>query len=558
MIDHTRIQSDYDVEILFGSDYFHIVLSAAYDSGEIPSAVTVGDVSLQLQRPSVVNILVDSQYADIEVTVPVALEILGIPYGSHDVVIQIQVDITEADMGLAYVSLDQATIDLIGIAEDTSGIPGILEQVEQQLREILDRRITFDLLSPKLADVELPIAVLHTKKIAGDGGYQDVFGLYVNFGMKVVRPPLDPDTFWPRGNLSNAQSFLPADRSYAIGFNKATFERFGNDTWNRFALELPDGSIQYDIHPVLDGTEVIGHYKNLKITPRNGYIRLVIRMQIYIDGWPDADVEARWRFTVSVPNGSLKVDSHLHYFDADTGLLGNILGFVAGFLLGAFIGGVIGVSVFEFWEEGMANSYREKLEKRSEAIGLEYAFLAFPESQLLFSDQTDPFFVARYKVVHTHDEVHVDTDGMSFAGHAGIAIENEPKEVMLIDKTRGGGDQSWNGLLSLTYRTRTDGDLTLTIQEVLERLSLRKLAQVPLKPTRIRQTNTVVSDIRFVGGLDLHVAESTALQEVGALRVKGFQFIREYSQRNGRVVNAHYRARADDIVENNFESLPRF
>jgi hypothetical protein len=79
-----------------------------------------------------------------------------------------------------------------------------------------------------------------------------------------------------------------------------------------------------------------------------------------------------------------------------------------------------------------------------------------------------------------------------------------------------------------------------------------RLACVCLKPVRIRRNDTVVQEIEFEGGTRLRVPDAVVLQDAGAIVVTGYQLI------HPRDYHAYYRAKADFLKDNNFESLPEF
>ena len=61
-----------------------------------------------------------------------------------------------------------------------------------------------------------------------------------------------------------------------------------------------------------------------------------------------------------------------------------------------------------------------------------------------------------------------------------------------------------------------------------------------------------VANAHFASGLDLKVFEAVELQDVGAIILRGLQLI------HPKNANPYYRAPANNEIEDNFESLPRF
>lgn len=536
MIDNTRIKSGYDVEVLLGSEYFLNILKAAYRSGEMPSENEIDDnVNLEFGEPSSLVILADRNDADIEATIQFTLVVGGIPVLSQDSSIGIFLTITTNAISFEYSYLDDSTQETIRDIELATGTTGLLEEVENSIREAINRDVAFDFLSVEVAELKI-------KKLSSDIGYQAAFGLYVNLPLKVVRLPLDPDAWWPRGSLIGAVSFLPNDRSFAIGFGDQTFARFATDTLNSLGVRRADGSVHY---PLMEGDKITGKFTRIQINPRRrGNIRLVVNVEYFLEGLPNADVTAKYRLTPYIENGEFSIRPPvLIEFVFDIGFLGVLIPVLSGNILGAILSSKFGLG---YEAAGAVEG----------EIG--DAFLSIPDRITVSNDQRDPFFNCLYDLVNQYVEVKVDTHGMSLAGNVVLEAVNEPTDVMIIDKMRGQGANSWNGLVTLTYHTQTHGDIEMEIHEVLRRVPLREIARVGMNPTHIRREESVVSDIRFSSGLDLFTSESVALQTIGALVVNGYQLIREYQKQNGLLVSAHYRARANDQLDDNFESLPQF
>ena len=86
--------------------------------------------------------------------------------------------------------------------------------------------------------------------------------------------------------------------------------------------------------------------------------------------------------------------------------------------------------------------------------------------------------------------------------------------------------------------------------DTILRIPAGRLPSVCLTPTAIHREKTIVTAVQFSSGVVLRVADVVALQDAGALIVAGYQLIhpRDYSP--------YYRAKADNTIENNLESLP--
>ncbi len=553
MLDHSRLRTGFDLEILLGADYFLTVLGGAYDAGQIPSEIVTDDgTTIPVLRPTAVRILPDGESADIEVTVPVIL------VDQTDVILGMGVTVAADGITLDYRYLDDTTRGLIAFFGLITGQPDLLAQVEADLEENLNQEVPLDLVSGDVAEVQV-------KKVSAESDFQAAYGLYLNLDLKIAPQSGPPEAdFTPRGNLDAAVSFLPAELAFAVGVGLPTFPRLANDLWHGLGEEQDDGSLD---HPVKDGDDTVGVYKSIAITPALGSLRITVKSEIFIDLWPDAEVTAVFTFTPRVNAGVLRVDLELVEFDADTGLLGDFLSFLiggvvgaiiglffgpVGLVIGASIGGVGGIATLEIGEAVAEGAFSDKVEEQADEAGVASMFSAFPVRKRLFSDTRDPFFTRHYEVVNLFDEANVDLLGMSFGGSAVMQAINEPVDTTIVDKTRGNSPAAWNGLEALTYRLDSLGDVSMPIAEVLRRIPLQQLQRVRLRPIQVRRRKTIVTDIQFDSGVDLHVAETVALHDRGALVVLGYQLI------HPRDAKPYYRAWADQRLDNNFESLPDF
>jgi hypothetical protein len=79
-----------------------------------------------------------------------------------------------------------------------------------------------------------------------------------------------------------------------------------------------------------------------------------------------------------------------------------------------------------------------------------------------------------------------------------------------------------------------------------------RLAIVCLEPTRIRRKDTIIQEFEFGDGARLRVPEAVALQDAGAIVLRGYQLIHPRNYR------PYFRTPADSRTANNLESLPTF
>ncbi|MGC9472501.1 MAG: hypothetical protein ACP5D1_13290 [Bacteroidales bacterium] len=560
MIDHTRILTGYDIEVLLGAGYFLTIFEGAYDAGEIPDRIPTDDQGgfVSVGKPISVTILPDGTKnpqgvtADIELVIPVQL------VDWNDVIIGMALAIETDQVKMEYRYLDETTRGLIAFFGLITGQPDMLEKIETQLANNLNRSIPMDFTGNNVAEMKV-------RKVPEENGFQSAYGLYLNLNLKIASQDQPPEQdFIPRGDMGLAKSFLPAHRTFVVGIDKKTFNRMANDMWHGFG-ELKDNGTWH--HPVKDKDKKVGEYRSVSITPKDGKLKVTVKSVYFINNWPDADITATFLFTPRIENGKLLYDIKLTEFDADTGLLGDFLAFLIGGLLGALIGaffgpvgiaigaaigGVGGIATIEITEAVLEGQYDDRAEEEAKDADVTSAFSAFPVRKRLFTDDRDPFYHRHYEVVSHFDEANIDRDGMSLAGHAVMEQVNEPVETMIIDKKREASHDSWNGLASLKYRLASIGEVEMPIGEVLRRIPMKQIQCVRMRPRAVRRKETIVTDIQFESRVDFHVHETVALQDAGGLVLTGFRLI------HPKKTNPYYRAWADHRIENNFESLPFF
>ncbi|HWN70156.1 MAG TPA: hypothetical protein VNM90_21100, partial [Haliangium sp.] len=403
-----------------------------------------------------------------------------------------------------------------------------------------------------------------------------------------------------------ARSFLPRGKHIAVGLGQDTFERFANNIWHT-NLRAPDGS-----HPLPDGRHEGGGWSRVMVTPEDGKIRL--QLDCELPAGSPRQVTMSLVLTPAVSDGSLRysigpgTSADLWLLDdlfrgSSDGLLGGVMSFVAGLFIGgaAFAAlvsagmqstaGVIGFAVAERIVDGVARREARaqvagqplpeivcdgagiaQIARPRRGGGFDRSLLdAIPGSISISTDPPDQELLYRRSLLVTpvYDDWKVDATGFGVAGASATAMKHQPEIVSLVHATYDG-----DRLTALTYQRGDGRRQELSIEEVFDRAAegeleapfqlsqqpgeaaLRipegKLACVCLRPVAIRREDTVVREIEFENGLRLKVPDAVALQDAGALVVMGYQLI------HPRGAHAYYRARADGLTDNNFESLPEY
>jgi len=424
----------------------------------------------------------------------------------------------------------------------------------------------------------------------------------------------------PRGNADDAVSFLPLGKDVAFGLSKETFSRFANNIWHT-QLRADDGTHPLPDKENKKGdwskVTMSGGDGKIKIKLEGD---IPVDSPI-IDLVPDPHVTITLTITPSVENGVLSfsidpdtdVDTGLlgDIFGAITGglgggIVGAIIGFIVGlvtggilaavltgFLIGAGIGIIVGVIVIEVAEVVVEGIVQKEIKakingepvpdllckedgivqvaKPGQESGFNLSVLdSIPASIPIHTANPEDEFLYKQSLLVTsvYDEIALDSNGFAVAGLSGTAEKFQP-EIVSIKSFNYNVDE----LESITYLRNDGEEQTLAIDEVLGRSTsgelkapfklflkpddstLRipegKLACVTLQPTAIHQEDTIVTDIEFENGLHLKVPDAIKLQEAAAIIVTGYQLI------HPRNYHAYYRAKADFIKDNNFESLPK-
>lgn len=450
------------------------------------------------------------------------------------------------------------------------------------------------------------------RKLAGDDDHEDAIAIMANLDIHAESQdgdPLPAGERVERGNPALAQSFLPANRDIAFGMGAATYDRFANNLWHT-NLRAADGS-----HPLPDQANAVGRWTVVKMTGRSGALRVTLEGFVPVDWLPDPEVKVTLILTPTITDGQLtfRIDTEE---DIDTGLLGNLLAAIGVGIVGALIGLVIGIftggiflglligftagalagaillEVAEVVVEGMVRKeIRARLNgdllpsitAREDSIvqlatpdAAEGMFSlsvldAIPASISVFNQNPANELLYRQNLLVTSAwaDVSVTRNGFALAGVAGTAERFEPEIVSIVAVT-----YTDDVLESVTYRRINGLTQTLSLDEIRARTSegelqppvrlVRapddathripggKLACVCLDPLRIHREDTIVTEIEFANGIRLRTPDAVALQQLGAIVIAGYQLIQP------RDYNAYFRAKADELQENNFERLPEY
>lgn len=538
MIDHTRMATGFDYEILFGGEFFLAIFDALYAAGALPRNVPLGGVTATLEAPTSVAVLPPGEDGDLVVAVPFSAA------GTTGVAgLRIALD----------ASPKVATVeDLSAGIVITASFAGFDPATEAALQQLGVRDEAAAFLGAALARSftikggRTPVIAAESRRVAADGPSAAAWGLYVNKDYRIAPPPGPPETApIARGDASRAATFLPADRSFVLGAPAETFRRLAANKWHSWAEAQPDGSFR---HP-LEGAD--GEYRSVNITGADGVLTIRITGEVEVPNWFNADLTIRYEARPRAKaDGDLDVPVTLAEFDADTGLLADLVVALGGLIVGAgmVVGGVIIYEVIENNKEDKGEADASK--KTAEIAEL---FDAIPHRIDVGTSHEDPLFDLQHWVAFLYRDADVDADGMSYAAVPEVRSTSVPTAVRLVDKRRDPAGASFAGLASLTYEVVASGDrIELAIGDVLRRIANRELMRVDVTPVAVRRRKTMITDLKFDSGIDLTVEETIALQSRRVLTVVGCQLIRPAGKR------PYYRDVPDDDPTDNLEGLPPF
>jgi hypothetical protein len=563
MIKTNRITSGFDVELQLASGWFWTAIDLLIQAGEI----SAGNLPIIIQA---VRISHDPNW-DLEIDVPSPLGLLTFKA--------------------------KATL-----SDDASEL-----------------NLTFD--NPLIESKTIPFNILSglagkpiITKLLGDDDHEDVLCVLANLRLQTNAQSDEPMTAdevaaQVRGNVADAQSFVPIAQHIAFGISEETFKRMANNIWHT-QLRVEDGS-----HPLPDAENKMGDWKRVKMWGSDGSMKIEMRGEVPIDIWPDADVTITITITPFIENEGLKFKLETDS-DVDTGILGDIFAFLGGGVLGGLIGLVVAVAsgglllpavligagigaigavvILEVGEAIAGAMINQRIDAvingepvgqllcneegivkiaipKSESSFDISMFNAIPSSIPLYEEEPENELLYKQTLLvsSVYTEVRVTGNGFAATGTTKIAEKLTPHIISLKSVLYEG-----ENLVSMTFERANGEEQTLTKAEVLARAQAGqlkapfklfikpseadmyipegKLACVCLTPLAIHQVETIVEEIEFEGGIRMRVPDIIELQDAAALVVVGYQLI------HPRDYNSYYRAKADFYLDNNLESLPTY
>ncbi len=494
MIEHARIKSGFDCEVLLGAEFFRMAIHTLFDSGQLESSHQIGErgMVIQVDRPTAAEIVFDASEgitigedgnpgeisgpADLLVTFPTRF--LQADGGQKDTQLRLflAVHIQEHessvthlmnrfDLEVTYAGMHQENWDWL---EDNYTI--ILPvAMDKELHENIQVKLDNNIL---LADIQ-KVAI---RKLPAEPGFQPCYAVYVNLPLKlgpttefiptepgalvpfvtVVLPPEPDDQPVDRGDAALGLNFLPPDLHLALGMPKEIYSRLSTNQMHTFTQEYSPGEWA---RPVKDAEgNIIGNHKKFKLEPSfypidlsfPKYPALRATSTTRIEGY---DVETKiYLIFKTDDNGELLLDVDVRKPEADTSFLdvgllflGTLLGVCLAPVTGGLsIGGGLLLSGAAIGAlHAVKDSYEEEGQKTLEGMveGNRDSLLAFltaiPSRPTIVALRTDPFYRRHFQVVTHFQDITLRSSGISLAGTVHPGSQDIPLEnIQLVGRER--------------------------------------------------------------------------------------------------------------------------
>jgi hypothetical protein len=513
MIDQTRVQSGFDVEVMLGSRYLQYLLLLAADIGMIPASLEVHGQTVRLMEPKTADRTYDPD-PDAEplvpsnVDTPLTVDVLppGHPSGADvKVTLFVEAGFPNVDMGLYFnLSLDTAPADDGGLGVVTLGtelvdVDGTLVNFVHGLTPPIEKDELIAQLSPFVnRSLDLGgtggggrLERLALRRHAGDADHDAALGLYLN--LRLRNGPHEGDFAGPRGDVASSLNFLPTGSDIAFATRATLYGALGPDA--RFRRAEPDGSgFSYPVyrHPSKH-EDLIGQLLEVKVRPPDsadstitppdptaprvpggvqpppppapgGYLTTVIHGDYSIDWLPDPDYRLYvYLFGQTDDEGVMSWGSDS---DFEAGILADIVFGIISLALIPLLG-PWSLAVFTALEVAKygtdkiisAELIDDKVQARVDAGLMDVA----PNRFTVVRRRWDPFFETHHQVGLRPGEVDVNELGMVITGPAVLTRQPHVVKGSLI---REAVRDDTGALVGLGYRV-ADADAYLALADVV-------------------------------------------------------------------------------------------
>jgi hypothetical protein len=492
MIDQTLVSSGFDAEILFGERYVKYLLLNSIETGSMPLNITlpIPVENSDETKDLVINIYAPSDYErnyvpDPDADAPVAFSddsfkifIIGREDADADLQINVRADFyydgeeyTDREIEIYTTFRLESDIDEAGNQSNTKlrielvdlgglfviialAIAGISkEEAMEQMKPFFDRSIDTGLVGS-----DKNVQSVFMKKFRETTSEPAAIGLYLN--LKLKNGPEEDSFFGDRGNLDNAENFLPENEDIAFGMNGLIYPMISRDAFERMAEESPEGSGVF-IHPIHEDpsdkdSKIIGKIKNINISPQSGNLIIDVHGDYKIDFLPDPDFHLYITLKPSVNSAGIiewdmeyRVDLNPFLEIASLFLL-TILSIIFG-PGGMIAGGIIAGLVFGGQELIIEPLLSAAVADKGESMVDASFFDAIPNRLTIESRRWDPFYVTRHQIVAKTDILQITNSGIGFSGVAVLDKEHEAVNHVVIRKEER---DDTGKIIALWYRVK--------------------------------------------------------------------------------------------------------
>lgn len=354
MINNARISSGYDIEVNIGSQYLKNVLNAALEANtfNVPFVNISGITS--------VVIIPNNPDYNLELTIEHDSNLFASPIN-----LLFELSIGENNSSLSHYG------DINGYNIGSIPLDGL------------------NFSNSNVVDYEFRV-------LPGNSTYQNSYGIYLNIDLSIMPIGFPDIPNVARGDINNIHSIIPHNKDFAIGFSKASFERFANDMWH----EMSDDNYIDEI----EGADF--RFKNIQIIPKTNYIETKLELEKIIDNFWDPTINVDANLSVNLVNGD--VVNHVEHVNVD------ISDWYMIFFTPLFI--------IKF----IAEKFLAKLVQNNINGNILTPFMSLiPKRQPLFSKPQTPF---DFEIEHVYTYMNLNSLGLSLAGNAPIVLSVLPYE----------------------------------------------------------------------------------------------------------------------------------
>jgi hypothetical protein len=306
------------------------------------------------------------------------------------------------------------------------------------------------------------IAAIASKKFFADDETPNAIGIYINLVLQ--NGPRSTDLLPDRGNVDDAQNFLPKDSHMAFGFARETYRRLGDDLFQKMAV-LKEGTTDEFEYPLLQDGEKKGKIKSISVYPETrttggpGGTRIFTNVLVIdvhgeyaIEDFFDPDFHFLIRLVPIQNNGLLDFDLD---FDLQLSALGQIIVFFLETVitvllpklgLSLLFATILIIKIIEkVGEDAAAGVIQSQLDKTS--------FLdTLPNKLTVEKRRWDPLYFTTHRVEAAVDDLAVNDSGFAFsANDLFVGKKFEPLADMVIRAPTRDDEGAVNGLL---YRAK--------------------------------------------------------------------------------------------------------